>query len=124
MSVCLNEFMEFYISEDHDIIDAIINSNHRRITALLAEDPSCINAVHEVSGMNAMMLAVYGNMEGTVDKFLEHAHLLDFSHREKYGEDLMLVAMGAHSDHNMRAVFDAYEAHAVHLLNNFDENAL
>lgn len=124
MAVNLRKSKGARISRKHDIISAILNSDHKAIDAALEEDASCINAIHESSGMNAVMLATHGNMEDTVAELLEHAHLLDFEHCDNDGEDLMLIAMGAASDRNMRGVFDAYQAHAVHLLNNFEENSL
>ncbi len=124
MLICLKEFIEFDITKDPEIISAILKSDLKGIDEALAKNPACINAIHEDSGMNAVMLAVHGDMEQTTEKFLTHADLLDFEHTDNDGEDLMLIAMGATSDRNMHAVSDAYERHAAHLLNNFDAHTL
>ncbi len=112
------------ITRKHNIIDSILGSDFKGIEAALEEDPSCVNAIHEDSGMNAPMLAAHGDMPTAVSMILAHAAYLDFEHRDSDGDDLLLVAMDVPNDRIMREVSDAYEAHAVHLLNNFDENAL
>lgn len=106
----------------HDIIASIMDVNEIGVRNALAEDPNCVNAVHEASGMSASMLCVYGRLSAFFDILVDSAgRLIDFSHTDLDGDDLMSISIGTLDSSLMNKVQSAYERFSPQDINNWPE---
>lgn len=105
-----------------DIIAAIIAARKDVVGEIIESDPDAINAIHDVSGMNAAMISVYGRLDEIFDLLISSAgHLLDFSHTDLDGDDLLAISISTLDRELVDKVQAAYEAHAIHIINNWPE---
>jgi len=110
------------VERSHNIIQYILTVNEIGVRNALAEDPHCVNAVHEPSGMNAAMLCIYGRLPDFFDILIEQSgHLLDFSYIDPDGDDLQSIGIGVLNRTLMDKVQHAYERFAPQIINNWPE---
>lgn len=88
------------------------------MSEIIDGSPEEINTVHVETGMSAMMLAASGGLSGFVRKLGEHAYVLDFSHRDLSGRDLLDCAMLSDDPEVIEQVLDLFNKYAPYVLNN------
>lgn len=104
---------------ESDIIRSIIESDREGVAAALDEDAEAVNAIHEPTGMNAVMLASSGRLDLFVNDMAEWSQYLDFSHVDKRGRNLLEVALSSLHPPTVKEVQAIYEMHAPHIINNW-----
>ena len=105
-----------------DIIQAILDADARTVSAIMATEPEAVNSLHEPSGMNAIMLAVSGRLDEIVDILANSAiNYVDFGHYDHNGNNLLSVSLGTLNREMVDKIQSFYEAHALHLINNWPE---
>ena len=114
------------IHEDHkiksDIIQSILSSDFSDVQSALEDNPNCVNAIHDDSGMNAAMLCAAGELPTYLKSLIEKSGgLLNYGHKDANGNDLMDIALSTVNKSVIDMTAEAYRQHAIHTLHNWPE---
>jgi len=102
-----------------DIIAAIRSNDVQKVTGILEESPSAINAIDSYTGKNSAMLAAAGILPTMLRQILKYANHLDFEHEDNFGNNLFTNAVMSEQEEIMMLVKEAYSENAAHILNNW-----